>query len=213
MKRLKDVMIAIGILAVALLIFKDLLPPIFSTKRLEEKEISADVDIPVVVRVKGGMLEVASIKGRRHFPGASDPTIFGKSLPFCREFAGWTVAYKITYRVKLGEKWSLRYQNGVLFARVPELQPSLPVAIDTKTLTATGREKCWFMMDLGTRDRVLKGISPELEKFALRPATKKFARSAAEATIKEFLRTWVFNQKEYPGIAPDTPVKLQFAGD
>jgi hypothetical protein len=200
-------------LAVLLFIFRDHLPSLFSSKPASESEQSADVDMPIVVRVKGGMLEVASIKGKRHFSGASDPTIFGNALPFCREQAGWNAAYKIIYRVRLGEKWEIRYKDKKLFARVPELQPSLPVAIDTNTLSFTGQNKCWFMMDLGTRERVLRRISRDLEKLAHQSASKDFARQAARETVTEFLRTWAFNQKEYPNVDPDTPIKLVFSGD
>lgn len=213
MKRLKYVLIAGLALAGLLLVFKDHLPLLFSSKTASESEQSADVDMPIVVRVKGGMLEVASIKGKRHFSGASDPTIFGNALPFCREQAGWNAAYKITYRVKLGEKWEILYKDKKLFARVPELQPSLPIAIDTKTLLFTGQDKCWFMMNLGTRDRVLRRISNDLEKLAYEPNSKNLARQAARETVTEFLQTWAFNQKEYPDVDPDTPIKLVFSGD
>ena len=210
MNRLKVTLIAVAALAGVIFVLKHWLPPMFSPAPVPEEEQSADVDMPVTVRVRGGMLEVASVKGRRHFGGASDATIFGQALPFCRERAGWNVSYKITYRVKLGERWTLRFHKGRLIARVPELEPALPVAIDTKTLTASGTENCWFMMDLGTRERVLRGISAELEKVANQAATREFARPAARETINEFLRTWAFNQKEYPNIAPDAPVQLMF---
>lgn len=180
---------------------------------IQQEEIPADVDIPVVVRVKGGMLEVVQVMGRRAFPKSTDPKILGQSFSYCREKASWTVPYKITYRLKLGELWPLRYQNGTLFARVPELSPSLPVAIDTRGLVKGPEESCWFVPDMGTRTRALKSISPKLAELAKSKNTKKFAREQARATVTEFLRTWAMSQRDYRNIAPDSKIVVLFPGE
>jgi hypothetical protein len=184
-----------------------------STRDVPEESVSANLDFPVVVPVKGGMLEVASVTGTRSIPRATDPEILGQALSFCREKASWSVPYKITYRLKLGEKWPLRYRNGTLYARVPELEPSLPVAFDTRRTREGASESCWFIPDLGTRKRAFKAISPELAKLAQSPETKKFAREAARKTVIEFLRTWALNQKQYPEVDPDAEIRVFFPGE
>lgn len=174
---------------------------------------SAEVDFPVVVAVKGGMLEVAQVKGRRSFPKSTDPVVLGKSIPFCREKASWTVPYAITYRLKLEERWTLRYRNGTLFAQVPELEPALPVAIDTTRLEDGAEESCWFVPDLGTRDRALRSIGPDLARVAKEDRTKRFARERARQTVREFLRTWTLNQGDYDRVAPDADIRVIFPGE
>ena len=175
--------------------------------------ISADVDFPVVLGVKGGMLEVAQITGRRSFPKSTDPVILGQAVTFCRERASWTAPYRITYRLRLGNRWTLRYRNGTLFAKVPELEPALPVAFDTIGLQKGAKESCWFAPDMGTRERALRSISPELAKIAKGKKTKDFAREVARRTVVEFLRTWTMKQTDYAAVASDAPIRVIFPGE
>ncbi len=175
--------------------------------------ISADVDFPVVVGVKGGMLEVAQVTGRRSFPKSTDPVILGQAVPYCRERASWTAPYRITYRLRLGDQWTLRYRDGKLFAQVPELEPALPVAFDSRGLETGAKESCWFVPDLGTRERAMKSISPELAKIAKNKKTKDFAREAARHTVMQFLRTWTMRQTSYADVAPDAPIRVIFPGE
>ncbi len=188
-------------------------PDIFGSEDVPEEGRSADVDFPVVVRIKGGMLEVASVSGTRSFPKSTDPTFLGQSISYCREKAVWTAPYKITYRLKLEERWPLRYKNGIVFAQVPELDPSIPVAIDTEKLAKGPEESCWFASDMKTREKALKSISPQLRDLANSQKVKHFAKEKARQTVTEFLRTWAFNQKEYPEITPDTKIVVIFPGE
>lgn len=207
--------LAFAVLAVILLVLvlKELLPSTFEGTPVPGSDRSADVDFPVVIRVKGGLLEVASTTGTRSFSSESDPTLFGITFSYCREKSVWTTKYKITYRVKLGERWTIRASKGQLIARVPELEPSLPVAIDTSSLANTANEKCWFALPMGTKDRVLKQISNNLQKIATSQQAKDFARPDARKTVIEFIRTWAFEQKDYPELAPDAPIKVIFPGE
>ena len=207
--------LVIGVVALLALPFaiSRLIPDFLASKDVPEEGQSSDVDFPVVIRIKGGMLEVASVTGTRHFPKSTDPAILGQAIPYCREKASWAAPYKITYRLKLGERWPLRYHDGTLIARVPDLDPSLPVAFDSAKLRKGAEESCWFIPNQGTRDRALKSISPELEKLAKSQKTKNFARESARKTVTEFLRTWAFNQNAYGDLPPDTKIKVIFPGE
>ena len=189
------------------------LPGFFGANDVAEESIAADTDFPVVLRIKGGVLEVASVSGKRNFPQAKDPQILGQAFTYCRERASWTAPYKITYRVDVGEVWKLRAVDGRLIARVPELKPSLPVAIDTSRTKPGAKESCWFVPDLGTREKAFAQISPLLADLANSKKTKDFARPAARKTIKEFLRNWAFAQKSYPNLPPDAPITVIFPGE
>lgn len=192
---------------------ESLFPDFFGSKNILEQNGAADIDFPVVLRTKGGMLEVASVKGQRNFRKSTDPAVLGKSFSYCRERASWTAPYKITYRVRLEKRWNLRYYKGQLIARVPELEPSLPVAIDTARTKPGAQESCWFIPNLGTRDKAFAEISPKLKKLANSASTKNFAREAARETIKEFIRTWAFDQTNYPDLPPDAPIRVIFPGE
>ncbi|PNP99485.1 hypothetical protein [Sphingobium sp. SA916] len=207
--------LAFAVLAVVLivLLLKEQLPSVFEGKPVPGSDRSADIDFPVVIRVRGGLLEVASTTGTKAFSDETDPTILGQRIPWCREKSVWAAKYKITYRMKLGERWTIRASKGQLIARVPELEPSLPVAIDTNSLANTANEKCWFALPMSTKDRVLKRISSDLEKIATSQKAKDFARPHARKTVVEFIRTWAFEQKDYPDLAPDASIKVIFPGE
>ncbi|WP_143737026.1 hypothetical protein [Erythrobacter tepidarius] len=212
----KWAIVAIAAILLAFLLFRlkePDFPSLLGKEDVPEEGIPADVDFPVAVEVKGGMLEVAYVTGRKVFPKSQDPEILGKSVSYCREKASWIAPYKITYRLRLGERWPIRYRNGTLIARVPELEPSLPVAIDSKGLTEGAGESCWFFPDLGTRQKALKSISPALARIANSSKTKDFAREKARKTVTQFLRTWAFNQDQYSEISPDTKIVVIFPGE
>lgn len=206
---------AIIVLALALIFFvvRDQMPDFLSAREVPEESVSADTDFPVVLRIKGGMLEVASVTGTRNFPKAKDPQILGQAFPYCRERSSWTAPYKITYRVHVGKVWKLRSVDGRLIARVPELEPALPVAIDTSKTKAGAQESCWFVPDMGTREKAFEQISPILADLANSQKTKNFARAAARKTITEFLRNWAFDQTSYPNLPPDAPITVIFPGE
>jgi hypothetical protein len=190
-------------------------PKVFGSRTVLEEEDEADVDFPTVVRVKGGMLEVATVRGRKNFGGATDPTVLGIPIPYCRERAGWNVNYSVTYRIRLRERWPIRYRSvgiGEIYAQVPELEPSLPVAIDTSSLVRSASEKCWFMLPMNTRDRVLKRMSADLRSLAQSDRTKRFAREKARQTVTEFLRTWALNQTD-PRVSPGAKIHVFFPGE
>lgn len=201
------------VVVIAWIMLEELAPDFFSTRDVAEESMPADTDFPVVLRIKGGMLEVASVSGTRNFPKTSDPQILGQAFPYCRERSSWTAPYKITYRVHVGEVWKLRAVDGRLIARVPELEPALPVAIDTSKTKAGAQESCWFVPDMGTRERAFEQISPVLADLAQSEKTKDFARAAARRTIKEFLRNWAFDQTRYPNLPPDAPITVIFPGE
>ena len=207
--------LVVGVMALFALPFAiDLLvPDFFASKDVPQEGQPSDIDFPVVIRIKGGMLEVASVTGTRSFPKSTDPAILGQAISYCREKASWAAPYKITYRLRLGERWQLRYHDGSLIARVPELEPSLPVAFDSAKLRKGAEESCWFVPNQGTRDRALQSISPELEKLAKSPKTKNFARESARKTVVEFLRNWAFKQTDYGNLSPDAKIKVIFPGE
>ncbi|WP_298287225.1 hypothetical protein [Novosphingobium sp.] len=206
-------MAALVLLAAGFFVVKGTMPSLFGAKVSEEESGSADTSFPAVIRIKGGLLEVASVTGERSFAKAIDPQFAAFALEYCREKASVTVPYKITYRVRVGERWIVSIYRGRLIAKVPELEPSLPVAINTAKLRRGAMEKCLFVPEMGAMDRALKSISPELAKLANNDRTKDFARPEARKTVAEFLRVWALEQKAYPGLAPDAPITVMFPGE
>ena len=216
MRGFKDlILIALTLVVVALAFpnLKDFIPSLFGRKDVPEEGIPADLEGPIVARIKGGMLEVATYSGVRNFPKATDPKVLGRAFPYCRERASWSAPFKITYRMRLQSKWNLRYSHGKIIAQVPEMEPSLPVAFDSERLSKGAQESCWFIPDQGTREQALRSITPKLKSLALNSATKNAARESARKTVREFLRTWALNQRDYPNLPADAPISVLFPGE
>lgn len=181
------------------------LPKMFST---EEELSTGNTDFPVVIRTKGGMLEVATVKYRKSIQLTKIPTIGGARVPFCHETAHADVNAAITYRIPLAEEWTAKVSKGALYVSVPAPQPSLPVAIDTRTLRQS-LDKCWLMFGLDTQQDLVRSTSAVLEKDARSASARQLAMErGGRRTVEEFVRNWMFKQTDYAQLAPDAPIHL-----
>ena len=168
-------------------------------------------DIPVVIRTNGGMLEVARVNHRRTFDLTEVLVIAGIEVPFCKATAAYTVDTSITYRVRLAKEWNAAYRNGRLELAAPKLEPSLPVAFDTKRLMETLR-KCPAMPG-DTRNDLLKSISGKLAQDAWSPSYLQLARNGgARDTVREFAQKWLLTQKAFD-IPTNALIVVKFADE
>lgn len=149
-------------------------------------------DIPVTFRTEGGLLEVAGMI---------------KLEDFYREdnlkwwFVDWgttisQIRVEATYRyhVKLSEEWRVRIKDSVCIVESPQLEPTLPVAIDTaKTVHKTDRGWARFNEDENL-ELLRKSISGNLRQRAKRPEYLNLVREPARKTIEEFIATWLLKE-------------------
>jgi hypothetical protein len=149
-------------------------------------------DVPVTFRSKGGLLEVAGMI---------------KLEDFYREdnlkwwFVDWgttisQIRIEATYRyhVKLSGEWRVRIKEFVCIVEAPQLEPTLPVAIDTsKTVHKTERGWARFNEDENL-ELLRKSISEKLRQKAERPEYLNLVREPARKTIEEFIASWLLKE-------------------
>jgi hypothetical protein len=181
--------IFILILIILFLVYKSLF-----TSRIAPPSIlpPQERDIPITFRTEGGLLEVAGMI---------------KMEDFYREdnlkwwFVDWgttisQIRVEATYRyhVKLSGEWSVRIKEPVCIVETPQLEPTLPVAIDTaKTVHKT--ERGWARFNKDENLELLgKSISEKLRQKAKRPEYLNLVREPARKTIEEFIATWLLKE-------------------
>lgn len=178
--------------------------------KFEKDHANVSGDMPEVIRIPGGMLEVATIKKGRSFP-LERPIVLGPiQVPYCPEIARIDVTASFTYRMALAKTFPATIENGKLKVQVPKLVPALPVAFDTAT-KRTDLDKCWFVPGRNTMEILDRDISRRLASEAYSPTFIAYAENnGARETVREFVRTWLMKQQDYTALPPDIPIEVAF---
>lgn len=199
-------LIGIGLFIAALVLIMALWP----TKKPEGKLTSVNLDVPVVMHTSGGRLEVATVTAKEGFKfEAPSRSFLGVDL-------GRTVSQlqvDVTYRfhINMAKQWPVRFQGHVAVVEASEVEPTIPVAFDTKTMqveTASG----WARFDKAENLLELqRRLSPELERRS-RGYKSSIVPPAARKTVAEFARTWLSLHPQWKSLGI-TEVKVILPGD
>ena len=157
---------------------------------------------PVVMRTKGGALEVTKVVSTESitqtFPGL-----------FFNNIVTITVPATYRYHVELAPEWKFMRQDNMFVVVAPPLRPSMPVAIDTAGMVVTAG----WPFSSGEKLQAVAQITPLLnQKFQTYMARQ---REDARKTITEFVTKWVLEQDKWNNakdlrvvvLFPDEPVK------
>lgn len=167
-------------------------------------------DIPEVIRIKGGMLEIATLKKGEVYYLDRRIVLGPVVVPFCPEKARVELIAYYTYRVPLADTFPARYASGKLEVRAPRPKALFPVGFDTSTLQKQ-IDKCWLVPGQNSMGDLEKNISERLKRDALKPAYIAFAENnGARETVREFVRTWLMTQTEYADLPRDLPIEVTF---
>lgn len=168
-------------------------------------------NMPVVIRTKGGLLEVATVVHRKAYSSESDGTILGMRIPGCKSRRQVSVKAFITYRIPLAEEWEAEVRNGRFFVDAPQLQPALPVAFDTGSIKKVAQD-CMIIDGEKKYDDLVARISQQLAVSAKSVQYKQIARPYARKTVKEFVRKWMTTQEEFKARS-NMPIDVAFEGE
>lgn len=166
-------------------------------------------DPPVVETIPGGLLETATIRMTEDFYRSDQRHWWGIYLGNTVSHIQAAATYR--YGVKLDDPaWEVVTRGQTTVVVAPDLQPSLPVSIDT----GTWREKTengWARFDGPTQLEALRrSISADLEERARDVKRIALAREASRRTIAEFVETWLLKRDATWTPGAFTAVKVYF---
>lgn len=205
------------ILALALLLVASLLGNLWLGWRLREdggRQLNlhfASVDQLVVLRSKGGLLEVSRIRSPETFSARRPHDLLGLDL-------GATVTQirvpaVFRYHVELAPEWRLRIRSdGSVLVIAPAVKPSLPVAIDTAKLERHAEGRWSFFTGTTELDALQRTLTETLAVKAASPSYIAFQRDAARQTVAEFVRKWLLTQARWQHLR-DAKVQVLFADE
>ena len=172
--------------------------------------ISEVTDRPMVVHIKGGLLEVSTIRAPETFAASNDETILG--IPIGTTITRIRVSAVYRYHVKLDPDWKVMLKDKTFVVISPPVTPSVPVAIDTEKLEAEASGRWSLLTGESRKADLLKSITKSLDAKAASPTYINFQREVARQTLKEFVAKWLITQEQYKATA-SYPIRVFFADE
>lgn len=152
-------------------------------------------DEPVVMRTKGGLLEVSTVTATESFEQATAFSALGIDLG--KTTARIRVPATYRYHVELAPEWRFIRKDKTFVAIAPAVKPSLPVAIDTAKLEGESFGK-WSILTGDTQVAALqKSITATLGQRASAQKYIDLQREHARKTLTEFVQKWVLSQDKW----------------
>ena len=175
----------------------------------EQVEI-LDPNKVIVLRTPGGLLEVATLIVNEEYSWKTtwecpliNCSILGETVSTIR------IPAHYTYRIPLSEKWELVPHGNLYVVKVPGLQPTLPVAVNLKSMEIKA-SKDWFSPNATANQQVLfKHLGPYLEAKAKQQSYIDMQKNEATKAIIEFSRKWM--KEQYPSEISVQEIRVEFA--
>jgi hypothetical protein len=171
---------------------------------------SAAIDQFEVIRTKGGLLAVSTIKAPELFQATAEHTVLG--VPVGQTTSQIRVQAVYAYHVELAPEWKVTLRDKQLIVIAPRVKPTLPVAIDTARLERFASGAWSVFTGAAELDRLQRSISQSLATKAALPSYIQFQREAARATVTEFVRKWMLGQERFKS-AGEYQVRVFFADE
>lgn len=179
----------------------------------DKREVRSSIvapEKPVVMRTRGGLLEVATVRALERFTREDSRDFWGIDL-------GTTVSQiqvPVTYRfhIEMAREWPIEVRGFTAIARAPAVKPSLPVAFDT-TLMEKYTRAGWARFNKEENLEALqRSMTPTLAARASGDAYRGLAEEAARKTIAEFITIWLLKETDWKR-DPGHKVVVLFPGE
>ena len=184
------------------------------TGKTEVRVPKLDKDEIVVVRTKGGKLEVSTLVKNEEFRWQTSWTC---PLIDCSNYLPKTVSevrlpVHYSFTIPLASEWRLKFRGEYFELKVPKERPNLPPGFEVGKLELR-TTKGWLSPDVAENQiSLLKHLGPELAERAVQPAYLSAQRDEARKTVAEFARKWMVEQGRGKDKA-DYPIKVFFEGE
>jgi hypothetical protein len=168
----------------------------------------------LVMRTKGGLLEVSTIRANEQFDKKFVYTVLGlkvgETVPHIR------VPAVYRYHVELAPEWTIIRTGDVFTVVTPPVKASLPVAVDLahmqKDVGGT-----WILIPFNEQadlESLQREITATLAAKADSPAYRQLQREDARKTVTEFVKKWLVTQAQWQSesrstirvLFPDEPI-------
>lgn len=179
----------------------------------DKREVRSSIvapEKPIVMRTRGGLLEVATVRALERFTREDSRDFWGIDL-------GTTVSQiqvPVTYRfhIEMAREWPIEVRGFTAIARAPAVKPSLPVAFDT-TLMEKYTRAGWARFNKEENLEALqRSMTPTLAARASGDAYRGLAEEAARKTIAEFITIWLLKETDWKR-DPGHKVVVLFPGE
>lgn len=155
--------------------------------------------IPGIFRTPGGNLEVAGFKAVETFRSTSTALIPMTDIEIPLTTTKSLIQVPVTYRyhVRVFEEWNIEARGFTCVVYAPELRPTLPPAIQTDSMETIIEEDLMAWDGEAQLNKLIKTITPTLEKYAADPKNIDRVREDARRTVAEFVRIWLIERGQW----------------
>lgn len=164
-----------------------------------------------VIRTKGGLLQVSTIRSPETFQASTDHTFLGIDLG--QTTTQIRVPAVFHYHIELAREWPVTVKGDTVIVISPAVKPTLPVAIDTAKLERFAAGTWSLFTGAAELDRLQRSITQTLAVKAATPSYVEFQREAARQTVAEFARQWLLAQERFQGLPKKHTVRVFFADE
>ncbi len=151
----------------------------------------------LVMRTRGGLLEVSTIRATEQFDKKFVYTVLGLAVGETVPHIRVPAVYR--YHIELAPEWAIIRTGDVFTVVTPPVKPSLPVAVDLahmqKDVGGT-----WILIPFNERadlESLERDITATLAAKADSPAYRQLQREAARKTVTEFVKKWLVTQARW----------------
>ena len=174
-------------------------------------EVSSPLtDEMIVMRTKGGLLEVSKIRAVEVFESTVAHSVFFMNLDPTVTHIRLPAVY--TYRVPLAPEWIIRRVGTDFVVVAPRVEPSLPVAVDLAKMEKNASGTWTFFTATGALDKAEREITAKLAKKATSAAYVALQSKYARQTVAEFVRKWLISQERWQGLE-SSQIRVLFADE
>lgn len=171
----------------------------------------ASIDQIEVIRTKGGLLQVSSIRSPESFQATRPHDLLGIDLGATTTHI--RVPAVFNYHIELAREWTVRVRpDKTVLVIAPVVRPTLPVAVDTAKLERYAEGVWSFITGTAELDALQRTITATLAVKAASPSYVQFQREAARQTVTEFVQQWLLTQERWKAVR-GLAVKVYFADE
>jgi hypothetical protein len=153
--------------------------------------------IPTLSHTSGGSLELAAAHTTETFTRSNAKTVMWDWVYLGTTISEIKVPVTYRYHMRLADSWRLDVSGNTCLVYCPEMQATLPPAIDTEGMEKRS-ERGWARFNAGEQMTDLeKNITPTLNRYAMDRRHRELVKEECRKTVADFVRTWLLKEDQW----------------